>query len=232
MPRLIHIIIASLLLTACSSDLKDAEQILTDSLPIPKGVEFKGMVSHPGGVVCGEYSAYESHVSPKSEFKPFMTVRGELNNPPDELDQTVYCTDDPAQALLQETGIGLFDANNKNLAKIAADFSALADALESYYKDNNFYPRMEHGLEALAKPVASRGRPVKEKGNGYLNEIPTDPWGRPYVYFEEQWGRVKGYYLITTLGASGTKGGSGENMDVTTAHLPYLRHIAIVLGER
>lgn len=231
MQRLTPVLITSLLLVACSKDIQDSQQLLTDSLPIPKDVEFREMMSYPGGVVCGEYSAYETHDTPKAEFKPFLSVRGYLHEPPKELDRAIYCSKDPAQTLLQETGIGLFDAGNQALAKITADYIKLADALEVFYKDNFFYPSMAQGLEALASATDAPGVSVKQKEGGYLNEIPLDPWGRPYRYFEEQWGRTKGHYVLTTLGADNAEGGSGDNTDVTSVYLPYLQHMAIVLGQ-
>lgn len=231
MLRLAILLTTGLLLSGCGDGVKDAQQHLVDSLPIKKDVEFQNTRTYPGSVVCGEYNAYESYKDPKVGFKPFMVVRGTVHNPPKDQDHAIYCSDDPAQSLLQETGIGPFTASNKALAKITIDFARLSEALEAYYKDNFYYPRIEHGLGGLVKPIQSRGRPVKNKPGGYISEVPLDPWGRPYIYFEEQWGRTQGHFVITTLGASGAEGGTAENMDITSIHLPYLRHIAIINGQ-
>ena len=229
--RLLPTLVACLLLGACSADIKDAQQILTDSLAISKDVEFRNLESYPGGVVCGEYSAYESHKTPKADFKPFIVVRGSPDKTPREFDLAFYCSDQPAQVLLEKTGIGLFDANNEALAKITADYSTLAAVLEPFYKDNFFYPSMAQGLEALVRATDAPGKSIKVKEGGYLESLPVDPWGRPYRYFEEQWGRTKGYYVLTTLGADGKEGGEGENKDITSDYLSYLQHIAFVLEE-
>lgn len=232
MTRLPYVLIATLLLGACSAEVKEAREVLTASLRITEDVEFRELKHYPGGVVCGEYSAFESHKEPKADFKPFIVVRSELKNPPSEFDLDFYCSKYPAQVLLDTTGIGLFDTGNEALAKITADYGSLAVALEAFYRDNFFYPSMAQGLEALVGATDAPGISIKQKEGGYLEALPVDPWGRPYRYFEEQWARTKGYYLLTTLGADGQEGGEGDNRDVTSDYLDYLQHIAAVLAER
>ncbi len=222
-----------LLLAACSDDKKAAEQLLTNNLAIPKDVEFRRMKSYPAGVVCGEYSAYSSHLLPKDDFKPFLTVRGKLYRSPKEIELAIYCSKKPAEALLEWTGIGPFTADNESLEKIAADFAALTTALDRYYQDNSAYPKVAQGLEGLVTPKPRAGWPLRNfPEGGYLAEIPRDPWGKEYLYDEEQWARVKGKYEILTLGADGKPGGSGENADVSSDIFPYLDHMAHVLGQR
>jgi general secretion pathway protein G len=51
-----------------------------------------------------------------------------------------------------------------------------------------------------------------------LEAVPTDPWGRPYVYqFNEQHAGVLSY------GADGVPGGEGENADITSGGLVRVR---------
>jgi len=84
----------------------------------------------------------------------------------------------------------------------------LEQALELYKLDVGRFPRESEGLEALVlKPSGAKG------WNGpYLkkDEIPQDPWGNAYEY------RVSGSSIeITSLGADGRQGGSGEDGDVS-----------------
>ncbi len=221
------------LLSACGAGIDEARQSLTASLAIPKEVEFREMKSYPGDAVCGEYSAYSSHIAPKDDFKPFIVVRGTLYREPLPIQLDIYCSDDPAAALLKQTGVGPYDADNEALARISADYAALTAALERYYVDSHYYPTADQTLEALVRPMPRRDRPLpKFPADGYLPAIPKDPWGRDYIYSDEQWGRVKGRYEILTLGADGAVGGGGVNADVSSNIFPYLDHVAHSLGQR
>jgi len=230
--RILTLALFALLLVACSQDVTDARQLLTQSLAVPKDVEFRRLDTYPGGVVCGEFSAYISHHLPKQDYQRFLTVRGELYAQPSELEWSVYCSDEPGQRLFEATGIGPYTADNGALAKIAADLSSLALALDSYYSDNFKYPTAAQTLQALVSARQDdQGRePRKFREGGYLEKIPNDPWGRPYEYQEEQWGRTKGNYVLTTRGADGSPGGEGADKDISTIYLQYLEHIAITLA--
>jgi general secretion pathway protein G len=93
-----------------------------------------------------------------------------------------------------------------NVAK--AQIDALEKALDQYRLDTGQYPAAELGLDALIK------RPANEpKWNGpYLRrDIPSDPWGKPYVY------RIpgeRGDFDLLSLGKDGRPGGTGENADI------------------
>ena len=96
-------------------------------------------------------------------------------------------------------------AKSKSAAIQIRDFES---ALELYKLDVGRFPRSGEGLEALVRqPSGARG------WNGpYLkkDEVPQDPWGNPYEY------RVSGSSIeITSLGADGRQGGSGEDADVS-----------------
>lgn len=233
MLRPFGIALCLLLLGACSADVKQAKQLLTEDLAIPKEVEFRRMKTYPGDVVCGDFSAYSSHVMPKEDFKPFIVVRGKLYREPDEMERAIFCSETPAQPLLELTGVGPYDADNAALAKIAADYDGLTSALEQYYEDNHAYPTVEQGLEGLVTPKPQGNRPLTNfPEGGYLASIPDDPWGNAYRYDEEQWGRTKGTYEVLTLGADAAAGGSGENADVSSDIFTYLDHVTHVLEQR
>ncbi|CAM3226753.1 Type II secretion system core protein G [Sphingomonas antarctica] len=86
-----------------------------------------------------------------------------------------------------------------NGTKAKADIATLDQAVEHYRLDTNQYPSAEQGLRVLSA------------SGGYIKKLPDDPWGRPYIYaFPGQ----HGAYDITSLGADGQPGGTGENADI------------------
>ncbi len=89
--------------------------------------------------------------------------------------------------------------------------NAFMTALGAYKLDTGTFPSTEMGLQAL------RDRPpsVNQWNGPYLpQEIPLDPWGRPYVY------RYPGEHGdepdIISYGADGQPGGEGINADVVS----------------
>ena len=97
--------------------------------------------------------------------------------------------------------------------KIAAkqDIATLVQALKLYRLDNLRYPTTEQTLQALvAKPTLS---PVPQnwKAGGYLERLPNDPWGHPYLYLSP--GR-NGDIDVVSLGADGQPGGEGNDADI------------------
>lgn len=230
MSRLLLTTCLALVLAACGADIKRGKQLLEDSLPIPDDIEYRQVKSFPGDVVCGEYSGFVSHHEPKVGFRPFIVVGDEVITTPRSRQLAIYCSEDPAASLLAETGIGLFTADNRALSKITADFAALAQAIEAYYQANSSFPTVTQTLQQLVEP-SGIGRPPRNfPEGGYLAAIPRDPWGEAYLYEEDQWAGAKGQYRIYTLGADGAPGGSGEAMDIGIESLPYLSHVANVLG--
>jgi general secretion pathway protein G len=89
-----------------------------------------------------------------------------------------------------------------------AQLDALAKALDQYRLDTGRYPSTELGLQALI------ARPSDEtRWNGpYLRKaVPTDPWGRPYLYRTPG---EKAEFDLISFGKDGQPGGSGENADI------------------
>jgi general secretion pathway protein G len=89
-----------------------------------------------------------------------------------------------------------------------AQIESIDKALDQFRLDVRRYPSAEEGLEALSvKPtnVANWSGPYLKKA------VPSDPWGRPYVY------RVpgsKGEFDLFSYGRDGKAGGSGEDADI------------------
>jgi general secretion pathway protein G len=92
-----------------------------------------------------------------------------------------------------------------------ADIATIVQALKMYRLDNIRYPTTEQGLQSLiAKPVMAPV-PNNWKGGGYLEKLPNDPWGNPYVYLNP--GR-QGEIDVISLGADGEAGGEGKDADI------------------
>jgi general secretion pathway protein G len=98
-------------------------------------------------------------------------------------------------------------------AKSQVDMLSLA--LNSYRLDNDFLPSTEQGLEAL-RTVPTTGDPPRNWRGPYLTRVlPTDPWGRAYLYLQP--GRENtASFDLWTLGRDGRLGGEGEDADVTS----------------
>ncbi|MCE9596191.1 MAG: type II secretion system protein GspG [Planctomycetes bacterium] len=57
---------------------------------------------------------------------------------------------------------------------------------------------------------------LDENGAAYLDALPSDPWGRAYLYRLSPDGTQ---YIVNTLGADAKEGGSGENADRSSEQL-------------
>ena len=90
-----------------------------------------------------------------------------------------------------------------------SDIRSLANALDIYRLDNFVYPSTEQGLEALVSKPAVFPEPKNYSPDGYIKQLPTDPWGSPYIY--ERSGDV---FSLFSLGADGSEGGDGLNADI------------------
>jgi len=91
------------------------------------------------------------------------------------------------------------------------DIASLMQALKLYRLDNQRYPTTEQGLQALVtKPTAGPIPPNWKKG-GYVERLPTDPWGTPYQYLNPG---VHGEIDVFSYGADAAPGGEDFNADV------------------
>jgi general secretion pathway protein G len=90
-----------------------------------------------------------------------------------------------------------------------SDIRNLSNALDIYRLDNFVYPSTEQGLEALVSQPSGFPEPKNYNPDGYVKNLPTDPWGSPYVYERTQEG-----FSLFSLGADGTEGGEGLNADI------------------
>ena len=97
--------------------------------------------------------------------------------------------------------------------KIAAkqDIAMLVQALKLYRLDNMRYPTTEQTLQALVAKPSLNPVPQNWKAGGYLDRLPKDPWGHPYLYLSP--GR-NGDIDVVSLGADGQPGGEGNDADI------------------
>jgi general secretion pathway protein G len=102
-------------------------------------------------------------------------------------------------------------ADEARVQKTYADFKAIETALKIYRLDNFVYPTTEQGLEALVARSTLDPEPRNFKAGGYLEELPIDPWGRPYLFLSP--GEHKGVDIYS-LGADGLSGGEGQSADI------------------
>jgi len=93
-----------------------------------------------------------------------------------------------------------FSQVGKSEVQVArAQIDAFEKALDQYRLDKRRYPTAEEGLAAV--------QPYLKK------TLPTDPWGRPYVYRAAS--TKNGEFEVVSLGRDGKTGGSGEDADIT-----------------
>jgi type II secretion system protein G len=111
-------------------------------------------------------------------------------------------------------GCGNCPACELRAARIQAarqDIATLMQAVKLYKLDNQRYPTTEQGLQALmTKPTAGPAANGWKTG-GYVDKLPKDPWGNPYLYLSPG---VKGEVDIFSLGADGQPGGTGNDADI------------------
>jgi len=86
---------------------------------------------------------------------------------------------------------------------------SFASSLDLFYLDAGRYPTTSEGLAALA----ARPGGIDAWNGPYLRtgQVPSDPWGRAYVYRSPG---EHGPYDIVSYGADGQQGGTGTAADI------------------
>lgn len=87
--------------------------------------------------------------------------------------------------------------------KVKQDILAIQSALDLYKLDNGRYPTTDQGLPALVNKPTTPPVPRNWKGDGYLQDVPMDPWGEKYQYLNDD-GKVR----IFSFGPNGRDGNS------------------------
>lgn len=96
------------------------------------------------------------------------------------------------------------------ITRARQDIQGIVTALNLYKLDNFAYPSAAQGLQALVTRPSGQPEAPNWKGP-YLNQMPKDPWGRPYQY---QMPGQRGAVDVYSFGADGRAGGEGEAADV------------------
>jgi general secretion pathway protein G len=100
--------------------------------------------------------------------------------------------------------------------KAKMDIKAIETALNLYRLDNDVYPSTEQGLEALVTKPTTGVIPRNWKEGGYLDKVPKDPWGYPYVYLSPGLNKE---FDLESYGADGVDGGEGKDADIENWNL-------------
>ena len=91
-----------------------------------------------------------------------------------------------------------------------AQIELLSTALDTFRLDVGRYPTSQEGLEALRTQPGG----IERWDGPYLKkEVPTDPWGKPYIYKSPG---DHGPFDIVSYGADGAAGGDGDNHDIAS----------------
>ncbi len=105
--------------------------------------------------------------------------------------------------------------NRPEQAKVTVakgDIKAIAAALDMYKLGNFAYPSTQQGLEALVEKPTGNPQPKNWNRDGYLKQVPQDPWGNPYQYLSP--GTQSRPFDLYSYGADGQEGGSGLDADI------------------
>lgn len=87
--------------------------------------------------------------------------------------------------------------------KVKQDILAIQSALDLYKLDNSMYPTTDQGLQALVTKPTAPPVPRNWKSDGYLQDVPMDPWGEAYQYLNDD-----GKLRIFSYGPQGKDGNS------------------------
>lgn len=71
------------------------------------------------------------------------------------------------------------------IVKVKQDILAIQSALDLYKLDNGSYPTTDQGLLALISKPTADPIPSNWKSDGYLQQLPKDPWGEEYQYISD-----------------------------------------------
>jgi general secretion pathway protein G len=92
--------------------------------------------------------------------------------------------------------------------KAKVDIRSIQSALAMFKTDTGRFPTTSEGLQAL---VTNPGLKNYDK-DGYLERVPTDPWGNTYIYLSP--GIHSKDYDLVSLGKDGEDGGTGDDADI------------------
>lgn len=220
------IITAAALLVGCAGNpIETAKIAVAEQIPFSEEMQYRNLQTFSRNVVCGEYRVIQRW-GDHSPYRNFIYRDGLADENPSSADVAIYCSEDRYASLTREFGIGISEDNTPDLLRIAADLRAIHTALEAFYTDTGIYPETRHGLAVLAgKEKHDDLRLRKAREGGYLERLPTDPWGNLYHYAAPEFAGSRQAPRLHSLGADGQPGGEGENADIGLEHLEYLEYL-------
>lgn len=100
-----------------------------------------------------------------------------------------------------------------------AQIASFALALDAFRLDIDDYPTTDEGLLSLRTEPLDAVSAAKWRGPYLRQEVPLDPWGRPWIYVAPGLVNTDSYDLYS-LGRDGVADGKDENADVTSWNGP------------
>jgi general secretion pathway protein G len=97
--------------------------------------------------------------------------------------------------------------------KAVVDIRSIQSALAMFKTDTGRFPTTAEGLGALVTNPGLKGF----DSDGYLERVPTDPWGNPYIYISP--GLHSKEYDLESLGKDGEDGGADKEADIESWNL-------------
>ena len=97
--------------------------------------------------------------------------------------------------------------------KAKVDIRGIESALAFFKTDTGRFPTTSEGLEVLVSNQGIKGY----NAGGYLDKVPSDPWGTKYVYISP--GVNSRDYDLKSYGQDGESGGAEDNADIESWNL-------------
>jgi general secretion pathway protein G len=97
--------------------------------------------------------------------------------------------------------------------KAKVDIRSIESALALFKTDTGRFPTTSEGLEVLVSNPGIKGY----NADGYLDKVPSDPWGTKYVYISP--GVNSRDYDLKSYGKDGENGGAEDNADIESWNL-------------
>ncbi|HNS20246.1 MAG TPA: type II secretion system major pseudopilin GspG [Sedimentisphaerales bacterium] len=97
--------------------------------------------------------------------------------------------------------------------KAMVEIRAIQSALAMFKTDTGRFPTTAEGLQALVANPGLKGFDP----DGYLEKVPKDPWGNPYIYLSP--GLHSKDYDLESLGKDGNDGGTDKDADIESWNL-------------
>lgn len=104
---------------------------------------------------------------------------------------------------------GQLDASKVKAARTQIEM--LGAAMDTYRLDMSRYPSTDQGIAALSDKPADAAEAARWRGPYLKKKVDKDPWGNSYVYRSPG---EKSDYEISSLGADGKEGGTGDDADI------------------